>query len=960
MKYFLFFASILVSLNGFAQTYSVSGRIVDASTNEPLPMASIQIENSQSGTVTDLSGYFEIRNIKEDKVKLLFSFIGYKPGFINCDFTKNTYKDIRISLSPDALALDEIVVVGVAQGQVKALIDQQNAENIKNIVSYEQIEQFPDLNAAEAMQRIPGVTLQREQGEGKFIQLRGTPPELTTFNVNGEQIPSPEGDVRYVGMDIISADQVEFIEISKVLTPDLDADGIGGSVNIITKKAQSEIPELRLTASGGYNNLRGTSNSNLQFSFGQRKGKIGFHLNASHYVNNTGSDNLEFKYIKGPFWGDDTSGKDNYHLMYKELQLRHYDIKKKRTGLSATIDYSLNNRTSFYIRGMYNRYEDDQVRRRKIYTLEDAVTMDYYLYGGVEHDVKSRTKKQNVNTLNVGGLHKGSRIEIDFEASLAMATEDVPNRLESGFENPGQAITIQIDRSDPDWPKAIIPDSAHYANATNYDAYEFDNLLLKESIVRDINTSAKVNFKLPYNFSPLSSGFIKFGGKIRIKNKDRDVTAKSFKDFRHDWNQYTPSDHADPLYLTTVTDDFKDDNLLGQGYVVDNMPSNVLMRDFFNFYPNLFIYGSKGGTQTKVESIATDYSAIENIYAAYGMIHHDFNRLMILAGVRFERTDVNYDGYDVVLNRNNYLDTIVSKNDKRTHQFILPQFQAKYSFPNDFNLRAAVTYTFSRPNFEDVLPYREQERDAVKYGNPDLKFPRSLNIDLLAEKYLSQNGIISGGVYFKKIDHFVTYYTIFAHEDTITNSLVEITTAMNGNNAFVVGSEIQGQFKLDFLPGFLSNFGIFSNYTYTYSEAYIQKRLPANYSDLVVKIDDSGFEFLASDDEEEKISMPGQAKHSGNIALYYETDKFYVKLSANYHDAFLSQLGGDKDLDEYYDEAWHLDFNAIWNVSGNFKLFADVVNLTNSPLRYYLGTPEYVKQREYYSWWCRLGIKLTL
>ena len=299
----LFITGANISLS--AQNYIIRGKVKDYGTGDPLPGASIVVKGTQKGAVANIEGVFVLKNINQKKIELTVTFMGYEPYTQYHDFSKKNNPFYNISLRPSAAQLDEVVVNEKAKGQVKALLDQKKAENIKNIVSAEQIEQFPDMNAAEAMQRIPGITLQKDQGEGRYVQLRGTPPELTNFNINGEQIPSPEGDVRYVGMDIISADQIEFIEITKVLTPDMDADGIGGTVNIITKKAKSEKPKINATLAGGYNNLRKTNNYQVQFAYGQRYKKFGFNINGSYYRNDQGSDNMEFKYAKGPFWGRD-------------------------------------------------------------------------------------------------------------------------------------------------------------------------------------------------------------------------------------------------------------------------------------------------------------------------------------------------------------------------------------------------------------------------------------------------------------------------------------------------------------------------------------------------------------------------------------------------------------------------------------------------------------------------------
>ena len=391
------------------QTRVLTGTVTDAESRETLPFATIQLEGSVAGTVTDLNGVFSLENIRSSSINITVSFLGYESQVVPCNFRNRNNMDIIVRLNPSATRLDEVRVLGQAEGQSKAFLDQRVAVNIKNIVSAEQILKFPDVNAAEVMQRIPGITLQRDQGEGRYVQLRGTPPELTNFNINGEQIPSPEGGVRYVGLDVIAADQIEFIEVTKVLTPDMDADGIAGNVNIVTKSAQDSTPRITASMAGGYNNLLGTDNEQIQFSYGQRINKFGFQMNASYYNNNQGSHNMEYDYSRGPILsqgqGDTASGAENFYILYEDIELRHYTVNRKRTGLSANFDYRLNDKNLFYFRAMFNQFYDKEVRQRFTHSLSDANTVLDYRESGIDRDVRDRTQVQEITTFNLGAEH---------------------------------------------------------------------------------------------------------------------------------------------------------------------------------------------------------------------------------------------------------------------------------------------------------------------------------------------------------------------------------------------------------------------------------------------------------------------------------------------------------------------------------------------------------------------------
>lgn len=953
---FLFF-SFFILYSSYAQDLkTIKGKIVDNETGKPLIGASVRVKDTQYGAMTNGKGNYIIENIKGDNITLEVSYIGYKKLTKSYDISGKTEIIINLKLNESSEMTDEIQVEAEATGQVAAMLERKRAENIKNIVSSEQIMQFPDLNAAESMQRIPGITLQRDQGEGRYVQLRGTPPELTNFNINGLQIPSPEGDVRYLGMDIIPADQIEFIEVTKVLTPDMDGDGIAGTVNIITRKATTEKPKINANVAGGYNNIRQTNNYQVNYSYGQRFGKFGFNFVGSFFQNNQGSDNIEYSFIKAPFFGSQDLGRDNFHVQYNEVQLRYYDITRERTALSGTIDYKFNNDNEIYLRAMYNKFSDNEVRFRKIYTLDDALSFKNYLYGGIEHDVRERLQEQELSTLNFGGENKLGPFEISYQVGYAKATENEPNSIEAIFENPGQAIQIAWDMSDTLRPRPFYPSGEQ--EATAYDSYELDFLEFRNVSIIDNNITSRADIKLPYFLDFNNEGYFKFGGQVRLKEKERDVVGDAYGAYFETSNIY-PGE-GPPLSLETVNGGFSENALLNTDYYqLDFMPDPTMMRDFFDYYQRYFVINDR---DDKTIDYAEDYTANEDIFAGYAMVRHDIGNLMMLGGVRYERTDIDYEGRKIITNGSFFrgMDTLT---DSRTHEFLLPQFQIKYTLGNDMNIRAAYTNSYSRPNFRDVLPYREQDREDVRFGNPNITYPTSMNFDLLVEKYIQGDGILSGGLFFKEISDFIFYYKVFGHEGdpSIGNfSKVEFEIPLNGNRAFVYGAELQTQFKFDFLPEFWSDFGLFANYTYTFSEAYINKRIPENEGTVVIEFGEDYLQYFGTG-EEEIIPLPGQANHTVNAALFFDNGKFYARMSVNYQDEFLNNLGADEDLDVYYAQALHLDFTTNYSITPNLKVFVDALNLTNQPLFFFLGSPESrrIQQQEFYSWWARTGLKFN-
>lgn len=938
----------------------VQGRVVVVNGQQEVGLlgASVGLVGSSEGTVTDSKGNFviDLSHFELSQAQLVGSFIGFKKDTI--DVSLGHTSNLMIRLDSATTSMGTIEVVGRFEGQQKALYQQRNAVNITNVVAAEQIKLFPDVNAAEAVRRVSGITLQRDQGEGRYVQLRGTPPELTNFNINGEQVPSPQGDVRYVGLDVISADQIESIEITKALTPDMNADGIGGTVNIVTKTATDSIPEINVALTGGYNSIVAKSNTQAQFSFAQRTGKLGFHINGNYYYNEQGAHNMEFKFLKRP-----TQEDEQFQAVYNDIQLRHYAVTRERIGLSSTLDYQFSSNSKIYLKAMYNNFTDDETRRRTRYKFGSGTIINEgrALEASMERDLRDRVKLQRLSTVNIGGEHEWLRLKIDYMLTYAYASENEPDRMEIAFDS--KELDMELDLAETNWPRIVFPDASDETIATNYDNYSFNNMLVSSGLTTDRNLAYKMNFEIPYLAGYKQKGYFKFGFRVRTKHKVRDNKAVEYNNYypvflpgsRQVYLQEGPE-----LTLNTLAGSFSESNMLNRGYDLGPHPDPEVTREFYEFYRQNFKIDE---TSTKDETYAEDYTADEDIYAAYGMLVHEYKGFTFLGGMRYERTDVSYQGYDFQTYKGRFFRGLSELESKKAYDFLLPQIHFKYALNAMTNFRLAGTYTYARPNFEDILPYRQEDIDEVQFGNPDLAFPESFNLDLLAEKYIPNNGLLSGGLFFKRIDNFVFYYKRFVHLDSNFSraGLKEVTMANNGLQAYVWGGEVNGNFKFKFLGKGWSNFGLYTNYTFTYSEASINQRVPVEDLSEVFTFDpQGGSDFVNGSEDVEIISMPGQAAHTFNLALFYDTKKFYAKISSTYQSAFLDELGQEADFDVYYDQSFFLDFSADYRFTSKARVFIQAINLTNSPLKYYMGTKDQVQQQEFYSWSARIGFRIQL
>ena len=883
---------------------AVRGRVIDDQFKSVLPGATIFEKGTNNGTTSDVNGEFFLR-VPSGDIEIEVSYIGFRKYTEVVNVPENGVADVELKMIGDATQLQDIVITGVLQGQQKALNQQKTADNIKNVVSADQIGRFPDPNVAEALQRVPAVNIERDQGEGRYVLVRGLAPQFTNISINGEQIPSPEASVRYVALDAVPADQLSSIEVSKAITPDMDGDAIGGSVNLITRTAQTE--NISINASGlvGYNNINGKANLQGSLELSQRflNNKLGIMLNSSYYETERGSDN----------WERDENA----------FELRDYELTRTRLGLSSTIDYKFNDKNEVYFRTLYNRFTDREERRRYIFNpnVDDSPFED----NEIERLTKDRLEKQIVTSFNLGAKHTLAKINLDYEVSYSEAIQDTPFDIEIGSVGEVDQMSIDFD-TNPKFPSFIVDDLPHTSSQNIYlnnSIYEFDEATMGNTYAKDVNKTAKFNIGIPYKAGS-SDGLFKFGGKVRLKEKRYDITENVFS--------YTGSDD---LTLDQYEGGKVDDNFLDGKYTLRANADPERFIRYFNANPGNFELSVEDKLATEA---AESYTAKEDVYAGYMMTKLQLNKLMVLGGFRFEHTSVDYKSSTVVNESE-----IIPEEGSTDYSFFLPQLHVRYNVNDNTNLRMAVTRSYARPNFSDIIPAQEiniNEREGT-IGNSQLKPVGATNIDILAEKYFGSVGIVSGGIFYKRLTDFIFNRRFESSQYPGSDGqAIEITQARNGEAASLLGFEVAYQQNLTFLPGVLKGLSIYANYTLTSSNAEIQSRSNSNAN--------------------EEIRLPGQAKHVGNLSLGYDLGRFNFRVSANFNGEYISEIGGDASEDQYEKDRIKMDATTTITISPKLRFFAEFLNITNQPFEVYQGQENHYIQREFYSWWTRAGLKLDL
>lgn len=516
-----FMLSALLLTASFAvyaqQNGTIRGRVVDGD-KLSLPGATVLITSLNKGTVTDSYGYFTLTNVPAGSQEVSVSYIGYLPAVSTVKVETNRTAIVDFELKA-GIELSEVTVTGQLQGQSKALNTQMNKGNITNIISSDQVGRFPDANIGDALKRIPGINVQYDQGEARFGNIRGTAPQYNSVMINGERIPSAEAEDRTVQLDLVPADMIQAIEVNKAVTPDMDADAIGGSVNLVTRSAPYD-RRMSFTLGSGYNILAGKPIYNGAFVLADRffDNKLGIIASASYHNHDLGSDNFEAEWDYM-----DENDKDGTAFA-QEIQIRQYYLQRIRQSYSLSLDYKINANHTLFANGIYNHRNDWENRYRTIYRGleydEDTDTWEGEIRketkGGNPDTKNARLEDQRMMNFTVGGDHQLGRVKADWTASYSKASEERPNERYISYRNRG--LTLIPDFSDKSLPRVTAQDPAQ--NELNAD-YSLREITEEFQLTEDIDKNFKLNFTVPLLENKYKNS-LKIGVRYKGKEKMRD------------------------------------------------------------------------------------------------------------------------------------------------------------------------------------------------------------------------------------------------------------------------------------------------------------------------------------------------------------------------------------------------------------------------------------------------------
>lgn len=751
----------------------VDGRATEAETGQPLAGALVVLEDVSIRAVTDAAGRFSLAPVAPGTHTVVVSYLGRQTQRHTVTVRAGEAASVAVAVPVQAITLEGVTVLGMrARTQARALNQQMNAPNIINVVAADQMGRFPDASAPEAVQRIPGVSIARDQGEGRYIQIRGASPAGTQVTLNGVQVPSPEGEARQIALDAVPVDLLDAIEVTKAILPSMDADAVGGAVNLVTRRAPST-GVFSAEAAGGYSALREEPSYGGALTLGDRwmGDRLGAVVTGSFNERDFGSDDLEPAYDLGDAGMDDDA--------LEELQVRHYTLRRRRVGATGSVDFQAAPSSSLTLTGVFSQLQDHEQRRNFVNAVSDEE---------LQFSHKNRLEELETYNLSLAGDHRLGGVRVEHGLAWTRSLEHTPFDNEITFVQGDVAFDPSL--ADPRHVRAN-PSAGALAGD-----YAFDEISLSRSDTRNTEWMGSLDLSLPLGFAGAE---LRFGGRLRDRTKLQSV----------DTDAAELADGADDILLGRQVGAAWDGGLRYPG-AYPQMPFSTRPDEVKGFADR---FGASLETERDLEEDTNDYDLDERVTAGYLMADIALApSLRLLPGVRYEHTDFHSAGFDFDPDA----ETLTPAEAENAYGNWFPMAHLRWEIRPGTNVRAAYTTAIARPNFYDLVPYRLRDDEDLSIGNPDLRPMLARNVDLLVEHYDSRIGVASAGVFYKRLEDPIFRFT----EDNGLGG--ETEQPRNGERGTIRGVEAALQRQLRELPYPFDGLGVYANYTFTDSDA----RLP--------------------------------------------------------------------------------------------------------------------------------------
>ena len=812
-----------------------------------------------------------------------------------------------------AVELDRVEVRAQREAQVRAVDLKRSADAIQDVVSSDALGDYPDMNVAESLQRLPGVSVTRDQGEGRFVVVRGLDAALNNVSIDGIAVGTPEDSSRAAPLDVIPSDSTERLRVVKSATPDMPGDAIGGSVIVESASAfDRDGRSLRGKVEASHQELSGNTSPKAAFNYSEVfNDTFGIALGINHQQREFESDNTEVEY-------DSFDGGADGDLAAIDIQHRKYTIERERTGANLNLDWRPDADNRYFLRTLYSQFNDAETRHRTIFGFGDGeisalgdgrYQVDELPADAIAKRLRYRTKEEDTIATSFGGEHTLSSAVVDYKLGWTKTRERVLDEIEARFEYDADDLSATIDQ------RSALPgyriDGDGWKELSNY---AFDRMVVAPTIVDDKEHSAQFNVR----FDAENASY-KFGLLGRWRERSADVNEAELR-------------RGPDVDLTSWAGARLDHRHGDLGQWLDSGRMNswwAANRDKVSARP-------QDVAENTALNLEEDYRASEDILSAYAMGTWDIGNLRLIGGVRVENTQFAADGNNVDIDQDGVAQ-VSGRRVANSYTSVLPGLHARYDTDGGWVLRGSANKTVARPSFGDISPRLGMNRDdeEVRVGNPQLDPYESTNLDLSFERYIGDAGLLSLGVFNKSIDGYIVETVTDNHPDFPG---FEVTTSINGDKATVFGAELNWQQQLDWLPGAWSGLLVGASATWL----------------------DTEFDAGMADRAGEKFMLPRASRqvYSGHIG--YEYGPLSTRLAAVHRSEYLDSIGDSRDYDVYVAPHTQMDFSLDIKLGQRVSLYLEASNLLDEPLELYQGNSSRTLQLEEYGRTYAIGVKVAL
>ena len=931
---FLLIISLLLFFSSFISAQNESGKIqgviTDSSSGDALFGANVFLKGTSLGAATNMAGKYVITNVGAGTYTLTVRYIGYKTQETQIEVVGGRTTEINMSLSPEVLEGQEVQITAQAQGQREAINQQLTSNTITNVVSSEKIRELPDNDAATVLSRLPGLSLMN----GDQIVIRGIQAKNNLILVNGILLPSTDVNTRATNLGFISSNMLSGIEVVKVLTPDMDANAIGGVVNLRLREAPSDFHFDVLTQGSLNHQDRTYDNYRFWTSVSNRflDDKLGVFIqgNADRF---DGGDDLataaysifgSYPYGLAPYKMDNFTFNDQQNVT-------------STIGGSLILDYKFPNGSillqNTVSQGEYNNathnYQLDFAGNRLVYSLGRDKNNKILIINGLQTEYNFGNIK---GELSLSHSYSDKNTDVRFGD-----VGDATNFTNAGgpvpfFDKNGNRISYSgAIRNTLTYDEAldIITDPEDYKGAKIQDW-----AVLRSEVFNEHIYNAKLDFNVPVSFSSDFSSIFKIGGKFTRTTRDNDldrwykrVGDETFYDNVRNFIPGKTLTGDDPLLFT----DLQNTDYTRGKYFLDETYDFKYAYDIdktSEFYSALRLPPHRAG------SAQNDFNGAEIFAAGYLMGSFSIGpRLSLIAGGRYEHYNMNYHATmfyvtHPVDGNGNLIDTLnsVDRNDDN----FFPNAQLRYKFTDWADIRLAYSKAISRPDYQAILPSTfYNERILTSAGNPKLKPAISTNYDAYISFYNNEIGLFTVGGFYKEMkDIFfqtIIYYGNLAYYNaTFPDSAFwisqgirppgrseKITTYLNNPNpAHIKGLEFEWQTNFWYLPQPLNSLVLSINYTRIWSKMdYQQLRTQPVRSPITGQIID-----YITTDTIRTARLLNQGDHILNIALGIDYKGFSGRISFNFQGNVITTVGARPEEDQFTGNIYKWDFTLKQNL----------------------------------------------